>query len=47
MTMKLLLCLFVWLRQRLGEIMALRFVTDRWPVGSGRPRFFVVRRWLP
>lgn len=35
------------LRQRLGEIMALRSGVDRWPDGSGLPRFFVVRRWLP
>lgn len=35
------------LRQRLGEIMALRTAVDSWPAGSGKPRLFVVRRWLP
>lgn len=35
------------LRQRLGEIMALRTARDTWPEGSGKPRLFVVRRWLP
>ncbi|MGB4598948.1 MAG: NlpC/P60 family protein [Trichlorobacter sp.] len=35
------------LRQRLGEIMASRSGVDRWPAGSGKARFFVVRRWLP
>lgn len=35
------------LRQRLGEIMALRTGVDNWPDGGGKPRLFVVRRWLP
>jgi len=35
------------LRQRLGEIMALRRGVDSWPAGGSRPRLFVVRRWLP
>lgn len=35
------------LRQRLGEIMALRSGVDSWPDGGGKPRLFVVRRWLP
>lgn len=35
------------LRQRLEEIMTSRSGVDVWPAGSGKPRFFVVRRWLP